>query len=288
MGTQHYEVPVYTIAAFDKSAPAFWMCELANLYQGYSFMDKPFRQNFYSILYLQEGKGMAETDEQSVMLQNNHVFCCAPNSINSLQLENGAKGFLVVFTDAFYSLRYHNNILNRFAFFQTGEQHLFSLPTLLSVKWQELLAFMWHEFLHKPKNEQMVLRSYLNILLQDTERLEHERADFSIFAPSEKIGLFVSLLETAYREQKSPSFYAGKLFITTHYLNKLCKIYKGLTSSQLIQERVITEAKRLLLHTQQTVSEIAYELGFESLSYFITFFKKKTGYTPERYRKKNF
>jgi AraC-like DNA-binding protein len=77
------------------------------------------------------------------------------------------------------------------------------------------------------------------------------------------------------------------LHISTNYLNRLCREYRGVTGGEIIRERVIIEAQRLLQYTTLSVAETAYKLGFESPSYFITFFKKNTGTTPEGFRTMN-
>jgi AraC-like DNA-binding protein len=87
---------------------------------------------------------------------------------------------------------------------------------------------------------------------------------------------------------KGPSYYAKALHISTNYLNKLCQEYRNVTSGEIIRKRIRLEAERYLHYTSLSVSEIAYKLGFESSSYFVTFFKQKNNITPEQYRKKQF
>jgi len=82
-----------------------------------------------------------------------------------------------------------------------------------------------------------------------------------------------------------PSFYADKLNVTANYLNKICKREVGKTAGDMIRKRIIIEAQRYLHYTNLTINEIAFDLGFENASYFITFFKKQTYFTPEQFRK---
>jgi AraC-like DNA-binding protein len=83
------------------------------------------------------------------------------------------------------------------------------------------------------------------------------------------------------------SFYADLLNLSSYQLNAITKATLGKTCSELINEFIILEAKRTLLATSNQVNQIAYHLGYEDVSYFIRFFKKHTGYSPEAFRLKS-
>ena len=74
------------------------------------------------------------------------------------------------------------------------------------------------------------------------------------------------------------------LNLSTYQLNAITKTTLGKTCSDLINEYIILESKRYLLATSNQVNQIAYHLGYEDVSYFIRFFKKHTGYSPETFR----
>lgn len=95
---------------------------------------------------------------------------------------------------------------------------------------------------------------------------------------------FKQLLETNYRTIKQPTAYAKKLNISTHYLNESIKKVTGLSVSRHIQNRIILEAKRLLYHTDQSVKEIAFNLGYEDYPYFSRLFTKATGMSALTFR----
>ena len=76
------------------------------------------------------------------------------------------------------------------------------------------------------------------------------------------------------------------LFITPNHLNALCKEHWGMQAGEVIRNRIILEAKRLLVNQQTSISEIAYTLNFKDNSYFSKFFKKSVGITPEEFRKR--
>ena len=101
----------------------------------------------------------------------------------------------------------------------------------------------------------------------------------------DKIQLFEKLIEQHFVSKKLPSFYAAMLNVSPNYLNKLCKEETGQTAGDLIRKQITIEAQRFLHFTNYSINEIADKLGFENVSYFVTFFKKQTQKTPEQFRK---
>jgi len=96
---------------------------------------------------------------------------------------------------------------------------------------------------------------------------------------------FQKLIEQHYKEKKLTKDYAAILYVTPNHLNALCKDVTGRAAGELIRDRILLEAKRLLINAKMTISEIALELDFADNSYFSKFFKKYTSLTPEVFRK---
>jgi len=107
-------------------------------------------------------------------------------------------------------------------------------------------------------------------------RTEDER--FHIFRK------FNFLVETHYREEHSVAYYAQMLNKSPKTLSNLFAIYNQKSPLQIIQDRVLIEAKRLLYHTDKSVKQITYELGFEDAAYFSNFFKRHTSTSPLDFR----
>ncbi|WP_225872400.1 helix-turn-helix domain-containing protein [Pedobacter frigidisoli] len=113
-------------------------------------------------------------------------------------------------------------------------------------------------------------------------QLEANLSRFEIVAKA-----FKQLLEKNYCIIKRPSEYANQLNISTAYLNECIKNTTGFSVSQHIQDRIILEAKRLLYHTNKSVKEISFVLGYEDYPYFSRIFTKATGMSALSFRKKN-
>ncbi|WP_431025100.1 helix-turn-helix domain-containing protein [Halomonas sp. H5] len=97
---------------------------------------------------------------------------------------------------------------------------------------------------------------------------------------------YQGLVEQHYREQPSVASLADRLGITGTYLNTLCQRLAGVSAQQLLHERVMLEAKRLLTYTRMTVSQVADALGFSEPAYFTRFFKRHTGLSPRAFRER--
>jgi AraC-like DNA-binding protein len=98
---------------------------------------------------------------------------------------------------------------------------------------------------------------------------------------------YSDLLVSHIEQEQSIEFYAETLKITPNHLNKSVKSVTGKTAIRLLNEMRLIEAKLRLKHTGLSISEIAYQLGFEDQSYFSRFFRKATGDSPVKFRKKD-
>ena len=142
------------------------------------------------------------------------------------------------------------------------------------------------EYKEKQEDFHEVIKANLDILFIQLLRQRGNTDTKNNFAPYqlEKLEKFLELVEENITEYKQVSQYADLLSLTVYQLNAITKALLSKNASQLINEYIILEAKRNLLATSNQVSQIVYHLGYEDVSYFIRFFKKHTGHTPDDYR----
>ena len=133
-------------------------------------------------------------------------------------------------------------------------------------------------------NQAEVFRSYLHLCLELAARHYPALPPAETGLAQQQIRQFGALLNQHYRTLRSVRDYAALLHLTANHLNALCRRVLNKTASALIHERVIMEAQRLLSHSALGVAQVAYELGFEDASYFVRYFRKYTGTTPEAFR----
>lgn len=137
------------------------------------------------------------------------------------------------------------------------------------------------------KSRHGYLTHLVGILAIDFARiLEQHRFDIQRKGSTEKPHLraFLALLEERYVECHSAGRYAAAIGLTTQHLNRLCQQVTGRTTSDIIQERLVLEAKRSLVYTRMSISEVAYSLGFADPAHFSRLFRKNTGLSPKAFR----
>ena len=149
---------------------------------------------------------------------------------------------------------------------------------------------MTDELQSKKDNAQAdILKNLLHNFLLHSER-ERRKQNFTEIkkgADLDYVILFKDILEANYKNQKQVNYYAKEIIITEKRLNQATTKILDKSPKELIDERVLLEAKRILAHTTESVKEISYQLGFEEPTNFIKYFKKHTSVTPTEFREQN-
>ncbi|MBJ6119727.1 helix-turn-helix domain-containing protein [Pontibacter sp. BT310] len=286
-------LPIYQIKDFNASSQQeryFYMKSFAQHLQEHAFIQKPHKHDFYMLLFVTQGAGTHTIDFETYPVEPGSTFFLTPGQLHSWQLSPETDGFIVFFTPSFYLLDFSHHKLYSFPFFH-GLMHKPMLQ--LSAKDWASLKTILHSIEIELAAQQLyadaIIRNYLDILLLQLSRLyksEKQEQQLPVGMLSQ-VEVLQNLIEENYKEHKPVSFYADKLHTTPKQLNEYSKRVLGKTITDLIHDRVILEAKRLLVHSDLTISQVATELGYFDNAYFFRFFKKKTNYTPEQFRKEN-
>lgn len=155
---------------------------------------------------------------------------------------------------------------------------------------QQLFQNIEHELESRDSSAEEMIRTYVKqIIIRATRKWKKQNLDNgSIKVPSNEVDIFRDfsrLLEIHFREKHNVSEYAELLHIAPKTLTHKFKSLQLESPNQLIINRIILEAKRLLIYTDKTVKEIAYDLGYEDPAYFNRLFTNKTGNTPAHFKK---
>lgn len=251
----------------------------------------PHRHSYYEICIFVNGAGKHEIDFKTYPIASNSIHFLTPGQVHLISREKDYFGYLLVFTREFYPANNQSNdMLFDLPFFNNP-----SISPILELKHNDfhtllqIIDSMKSELKAVNTTSQEVLRSYLHIFLLKCKnyfmhyRPEHANLDEPAYVIA---GKFKSLVEQHFKNLHFVKDYAGIMAITAPALNKTVKRITGFTAGEVIINRIVLEAKRLLTYTDLTNKEIAFRLNYEDPSYFSRIFKNKTGDSPSSFRSK--
>lgn len=244
--------------------------------------------DFFHFVIFQQGTGRHWVDFQSFEVDPNGIYFMYPGQVHHWDFNDGIAGYIVNFSSTFLDANgVHSNILHQFSFFDSRKTLIqYALGSEQANKILQLLDKLYHEQLGHHAMQTIYQALLLVQILVKVERtLAHHTLPGTVDEHYKKYQSFLTLLEQHYREWHLPKQYAAALNMTPHSLNQLVQHYKQRAAGTLIRDRIILEAKRLIILFQSRISEISYELNFSDVSNFVKFFKKETGFTPEQFRK---
>ena len=281
------KIPIRYINATQKETDAsesFNIRDIRDLLAGKNMVQELHRHDYFYILALKKGTGNHEIDFTSYQVRDHSIFIMRPGQVHQLTLKSESRGYLIEFkTDFYHPLNKPSNQLLR----KASYQNLCQPDAIGFKKLLVILTYVFKEYSDKQERYQDVIRANLDIFFIELLRHRQNRQRSSNTARTytqERLEEFLELLEAHIVRFKQVSDYADMLNLSTYQLNAITKETLGKTSSELINEYIILEAKRYLLATTKQVNQIAHQLGYEDVSYFNRFFKKRTGYSPETFR----
>lgn len=278
-------IPVYQLQSFPRHEPdaLFYMTRLEKLVQEFKGIDQPHSHTFYLVMWLVQGSGTHTIDFKTYAIAPHQLYFLTPGQVHSWELSADSRGFNLFFDQNFFRSRFGNR-LYQYPFYHSHQHQPLLEVTEPPSLFHNLFDYAYNEYKGRRPNRADVFLSYVHILLEMANRLYNQQwigPDTQLY---DRIRNYEELLENQFQTVREISAYAQQMNLTPNYLNHICKKVLGKTASQLLHERVVVEAQRLLTHTAHSVKEIGFQLGFDDPSYFVRFFKKHTGQTPVAFR----
>lgn len=263
----------------------FRVRDLQQVLNGSDLVHDLHRHDFYFVLAVQQGSGMHEIDFIQYPVQNNTVFILRPGQVHKLELTADTTGFLLEFDLSFYQPK---NTIADHRWKKASGKNFCEVEAARFHRLHTQLAAIFQEYSLKQEGYIEAIKANLDLFF--LEYIRQSKNPNSIAKSEsgyiqERFEELVRLLETNIVSKKNVSDYAGLLSLSAYQLNSIVKTSVGKTVSDLINEQIVLEAKRHLIATPAQVKEIADSLGYEDPSYFIRFFKKQTGQSPDSFRK---
>jgi len=255
-----------------------------------SYFDHLQRNNYYSLIWIMEGKGKLKTDFSEYNFGANSLFSFTPYQ-PFMFLSNLIRGIAIYFHSDFFCIHKHQTEVtcNGVLFNNIYQMPFVLVDESLQNTLNKLIEQMKAEMQNPGLAQYELLISYMKIFLISASRSKTEQQPPAMQSKkgNKEPAILQNLKEAIEKDFKSkhtPGDYAVLLNISPNALAKITKKHFNKTLTDLITERIIIEAKRELYLTNKSVKAIAYELGYDDEYYFSRFFKKNTDIPPQVYR----
>lgn len=244
---------------------------------------KPHRhEGYHEIIFLTSGEGIHTIEIENYQLKTPAVFVLKPGQVHCWHFTKIPEGFVLMFHHDFYQKYVAGSGTN------LTEKSYQKVNREDVSYFRKIMELAEVEYLSKKPDYHKALAYLIAILLtrlsNGTEFISTGKSTLK----SRKFNQFISLVEKDFRHKRQVNYYASCLSITPKYLNEICQLCDQHTASQIIFSKIDEEAKRLLVHSGQTMSEIAMDLGFNDTSHFTRFFTKINRCTPKQFRNLRF
>ena len=251
------------------------------------------RRNYYKISLI-NGRNHVEYADKVINIEKSALLFGTPRiPYHYVPQDDNQMGFFCIFTDTYFSSAKNGVVLDELPIYKPGGFPVFQLT---DEEYEEIAAIfrkMVKELASDYAFKYDLLRNYLMELIHMGQKLQPASTLPTQHKGADRVAsIFIELLErqfpieTLYQkpELRTASDYANRLSVHVNYLNKALKESTGKTTTEIISQRVLQEAKILLRHTNWNVSQIAWSLGFEEVAHFSNFFRKHTGISPNAFR----
>lgn len=246
------------------------------------------RHNYYELLFFLRGSGTHMIDFEGHEIKGKSIHFVSSGQVHALNRDKDTKGYVIAFSREFMYLNTTDkNIISDFPAFNKTADPVLKLNDASLKEMEDLVKVMEAEYESKSPLKEKVLGAYVSILLLKCKELLNESSsNKSVDSNAQQLLIrFNDMLEQHFIQMHKVNEYADLLFVSPNHLSETIKKVTGKTAGDMIQDRLILEAKRLLLHSTVTAKEIAYHLNFNDPSYFSRFFKNNAGLSPEEFRK---
>ena len=262
---------------------------ISDLYNKHkNLMTDPHRPEFYHVIWIQKGYPTHFVDFKPVKLRPGSLLFVPDNCINVFDHSGDYDGKMILFTDRFFcrntsDLMFLQSTILYNNFFNISQIQIDEATNSIS----DIFLLMESEAnIPTDTFQDDILRSLLYnfFLLAEREIRKQGFAGIESTPYTDYLIAFKRLLEDNFKSYKSVSRYASKLKVSSKTLYNATTQLLDKTPKQIIDDRILLESKRLLVHTSSTIKEIGFELGFVEPTNFIKFFRKHEQITPIDFR----
>jgi AraC family transcriptional activator of pobA len=249
-------------------------------------IDPHLHQVLHQMIFVVRGRGVAQAESARTQFRPPALMLMPAGSVHGFEFEPGTTGYV-----ASISVELQHDLARREpeigALFAAPATFEFEPKALRATDLAQAFRMLAREFARSSSGHSLALQGWLEVLLANLLRLAQQRqnvADPVVGQQRRLVARFNELIETRYRNGEALAAYVGVLNVSESRLRNACLAMTGRTPMQLVHARIMLEAKRQLLYTDNPVRKIAYELGFEDAAYFTRFFSRQARFSPRAFR----
>lgn len=245
--------------------------------------DFPHRHNYYTIVFIEDAIGIHNIDYKSYEITPSVIFFIHPEQVHHIEVKGFPKGYAILFTEEFLN-RYGIGckFIDNIKLFTTCDENppIKMRPNEFK-HIHSILRSIYKEFHLENSFKYDAIGALLKYFLIECNRIVPQKHLERIpqYHDNDLVYQFKKLVEEHFKQEHKVSFYSGKLFVTPKHLNGVIKSSIGVTAKEYIINRIIMESKRIAQFSNNSMKEIAYQLGFTDPAHFSKLFKSSSGQT---------
>ena len=250
----------------------------------------PHRHSFFHLVLFTGGSGTHTIDFEEFTVTPGQVYFMIPGQVHTWNFDGTPEGYIINFSEhLFHQFLADAQYPRQFSFFKgIATESVLQLPANVQTEAIGLIETMIRELgSDRPYRNDLVRCALVELFIAISRVKEPTATGREPLHNQLVLQNFLQLTDKYFAEKRLPKEYAALLYITPNHLNALCQDLLGTSAGEIIRNRILLEAKRLLVNLEVNVAEIAVKLNFTDSSYFTKFFRKYAGVTPEEFRKAN-
>tara|TARA_R110002072_G_scaffold91862_11_gene204796 strand:+ start:460 stop:1338 length:879 start_codon:yes stop_codon:yes gene_type:complete len=284
--------PLLQLGQFNNSNSSgrFYSNDLKSHLSQHDFITKAHRHNFYLLVLFTQGGGSHEVDFKTYKVKPGTIFVLKPGQVHQWNLSKDIDGYILFHSSDYFNITFNAFDMEDFPLFKPGLADCYKdLPAEDYPKFLDFFKEIHEEYLGEKDLRFRKICSLINMVYIELSRVllpSGVEKNSGSRAYYESLKKFEKEIEKNFRSKKLASEYAELLNISSRHLNRVCKSEYGKTATDVILDRIVLEARRLMVQKTKNIGEISMDLGYDDPAYFSRVFKKRCGESPSAFMKK--
>ncbi len=249
----------------------------------------PHKHDFYLVVYFTKGRGKHEVDFREYSIEPGALFCMQPGQTHHWEFTESPEGYIFFHSAEFYQMYHPIQQLGEYPMFFSVQKPAL-IPIKPGLKYPEYyMQNILREYKENHPYRRQKVAGLIDLLYLELAREILGSVNITELSVSKMPATYrklETLIDLHYITIKKASEYASMLAVSTKHLNKIVMATIGRTTTDLIHDRILLEAKRILVRQEKTVKEVAELLGYDDPAYFTRLFSKKCGVAPGKFAEK--